>query len=1490
MEGVARGMRSLTVRRSVVCVLGIIALIVVVIGAATATGRTTAGPAAIRVALPESGWAPQRQADGTCTFATNGSQQAGRAGEPDLPVQVVTVLLPPDADLTTVRATIPGYGWTAIDGQWDISPVSPVSTGSPAERTFAAGKDPRIYEENALYPADPVRKVDIQVMRGWKMAQVVYAPFACNPVEKQVCRLFGTAIEVTFRRTAAGAGSDGVDLGAADSVRETVVNFDAVGAEYGLYAASAPDSGRYVIITTAAIEEDSGTLMDFVASKEARGFTVQVVTEDTWGGGTGNTAANNLRSWLKSNYLALDIEYVLLIGDPDPSHGDVPMKMCYPQEADPDYPECPTDFFYAELTSNWNADGDSRYGEFIDDFWGSPPRAAEVAVGRIPFYGDTADLDRILAKIVAYENAPAGSISWRENVLLPMKPSDEETPGYQLGEEIKNRVLGPAGWAYHRVYDSNYWLSPAPETVPCNIANVTSAWKRAGYGAVIWWTHGTSTSASYVMNTSNAATLDDNHPSLAFQCSCLNGTPESSSNLGYSLLLNGCISTVCASRVSWYEIGQTSFAGSATNAGMAFEYAQRVIAAGMYAGDALTDLKTDVVPAYEELWMNYLDFNLYGDPAVGLSNSAPDSPAPSVLTYYPRNVATKSARLRANLASKGQVESVNLSFQWGTASGLYDGEIEVGVRSTTGTYYSDLTGLNPGTTYYYRAVAEGWSTSYGDEKSFTTLTTPPSVSSGSVTAITSSSARLNGSLSSLGTAATVSVSFQWGTSPGSYDSETAPQPRTATGAFQTDLTGLQPDTTYYCRAKAAGDSTAYGAQRTFTTPLAPPTVETALAAIMDGTSAHLNGRLYSTGSASSVTVSFQWGTSPGTYGRTTTAETMQVPGNFSSTLTRLTPGTTYYYRAAADGAGSPVYGLEQVFTMPVTPPAVTSGNATNVEMTTATINGELISTGTAGTATVSFEWGEAPGVYDHRTDPVSRTAAGAFQSSLSGLAPGTTYYYRARADGQGEPSHGLEMSFTTATTYPRVATGSATSITTSSATINGELVSRGLSDSVQVSFEWGTAPGAYDHETPSELMTATGPYRYYLTGLDSGATLYYRTKAVGYGDPVYGTELVLTVFRRPLIAAVSPAAGAVGQSLTVAISGSAFTTTPVLSLGPNIVVSGFEVVTDDLIIARVLIPCDTAAGSGDVCVTTGGGAAVLTAGFTVVDSAPFAPRNVAPLDGVGTTTLTPALHSSAFSHPCPARTHTASQWQLTGTAGSYGRPAFDSGADTANLTTMALPVDVVESYPWCWWRVRYQDNRGNWSEWSSETSFAPPSFVKAALDGAAEIIVLDSQGLATGSLGGQVQQRIPQSAFDNGTVTVLSPAGTQRYQVCGTQDGTYTLTVTRLAGDHLLAFRAAGIPVSAGEIHEYTIDWNRVYAGGEAATIHIDSDGDGASERTAVVAADIGAQDFLSAGDGRRGVPAWAWVLAGLGLAIACAAGALLVARRRGRGQAGAGR
>ena len=123
-------------------------------------------------------------------------------------------------------------------------------------------------------------------------------------------------------------------------------------------------------------------------------------------------------------------------------------------------------------------------------------------------------------------------------------------------------------------------------------------------------------------------------------------------------------------------------------------------------------------------------------------------------------------------------------------------------------------------------------------------TTPPAVTTNDASNVATTSARLNGNLTSLGTASSVTVSFVWGTTLGGpYPNETTGQAMTSTGTFYFDLRSLIPGTTYYYKAKAVGDGTVYGAEKSFTTLTTPPAVTTDDATEIGDTSATLNGSL-----------------------------------------------------------------------------------------------------------------------------------------------------------------------------------------------------------------------------------------------------------------------------------------------------------------------------------------------------------------------------------------------------------------------------------------------------------------------------------------------------------------------------------------------------------------------------------------------------------------------------------------------------------------------
>lgn len=95
-------------------------------------------------------------------------------------------------------------------------------------------------------------------------------------------------------------------------------------------------------------------------------------------------------------------------------------------------------------------------------------------------------------------------------------------------------------------------------------------------------------------------------------------------------------------------------------------------------------------------------------------------------------------------------------------------------------------------------------------------TVPPTVVTNAATSVGVTTARINGSLTDLGTASTVSCYLEYGTTT-AYGSSCAAVDMTSTGNFWCNLSGLSLDTTYHFRAVAVGDGTSYGDDRTFTT-------------------------------------------------------------------------------------------------------------------------------------------------------------------------------------------------------------------------------------------------------------------------------------------------------------------------------------------------------------------------------------------------------------------------------------------------------------------------------------------------------------------------------------------------------------------------------------------------------------------------------------------------------------------------------------------------
>lgn len=232
------------------------------------------------------------------------------------------------------------------------------------------------------------------------------------------------------------------------------------------------------------------------------------------------------------------------------------------------------------------------------------------------------------------------------------------------------------------------------------------------------------------------------------------------------------------------------------------------------------------------------------------------------------------------------------------------------------SFTCNLTDLQRNTTYYLKAFAQSSvGTGYSEQITFTTYDGLPVVVTKDITNISQTTASAGGNVTDDGdfTVEEKGVCYSMSINPTINNNHTSNG--TGVGEFISNITNLQPNTTYYLRAFARNKvGVAYGEQKTFTTLSGLPTVTTEEVTNISSSSAVSGGNISSDGGFSITARGICISTSHNPTINNTHTTDGTGTGKFTSYLTDLSSNTTYYIRAYATNSAGTSYGKEISFT------------------------------------------------------------------------------------------------------------------------------------------------------------------------------------------------------------------------------------------------------------------------------------------------------------------------------------------------------------------------------------------------------------------------------------------------------------------------------------------------------------------------------------------------------------------------------------------------
>ncbi len=478
------------------------------------------------------------------------------------------------------------------------------------------------------------------------------------------------------------------------------------------------------------------------------------------------------------------------------------------------------------------------------------------------------------------------------------------------------------------------------------------------------------------------------------------------------------------------------------------------------------------------------------------------------------DVTDSTVLVACNITSTGGTPVEVSGVCWSTSDNPTIDDNVTNDGADSGYFETTIKGLQSNTVYYVRAYAtniEG--TGYGNTVSFktrglSTLTTTD------ITNITLTSAVGGGNVTDDGGSDITARGVCWSTQSNPTIASFKTTDSSGLGVFTSKLANLTDGTTYYVRAYAINASgITYGNELQFTTnPATAPTITTTAASNITQLAASSGGTVTSDGGAPVTVRGICWSTGSNPTLSNNKTINGSGTGSFTSNLTGLAPGITYYVRAYATNKAGTSYGNEiQFSTLAPTLPLLTTNATSNITRTAASSGGDVYSDGASAVTERGICWGTSPNPTTANNKTINGSGMGSFTSNLTGLSAGVTYYVRAYAKNGVGTGYGNQQQFTTlAPSLASLTTSAVSNVQTTTATTGGDITNDGFSAVTERGVCWGTSPNPTTANSKLANGSGTGSYIINITGLTGGVTYYARAYAINGAGTAYGNQVTFT--------------------------------------------------------------------------------------------------------------------------------------------------------------------------------------------------------------------------------------------------------------------------------------------------------------------------------------------------------------------------------------------